>query len=775
MTVAAASEPAVDLRPAVLGAVAWLGAWLATSGDPRAWVAGAAAMLTAVGCAAVRRSRWWLAAAVVAGASLACGVARTTQLATGPVAQLAAEGAIAEVQIVLRGAPREFPAAATRPPAWVSDAVATEVDGRGAGWTTGVPVEIRASGDEVRQWRALPAGTGVRVIARLAPAEPGSGLAAEARARGAPQVVAEPGPLDTGVERVRAGLRAACAGLAPEARALVPALVVGDTSGIDPADAATFKTTGLTHLTAVSGANLILLLAFVRTLTVALGLRGGRVTAVLAITVLAFVALCLGEPSVVRAAAMGLVGLAALGVGGRGRQGLRHLGVAVWGLVLWDPWIARSVGFALSVAASAGLLWWAGRWTDVLARWTPRWLAEAVTVPLAAQLATQPIVTAISGQVSLVGLLANAVAAPLVGPATVCGFLAAGLAQLWLPAAAALAWCAGWCALGLCWIALFGAGLPGAATTWPTTWPAIAVLVLLCWGLALLVPHLLARSWLSLGVAVALLVALSRTPSPPGWPPSAWAVLSCDVGQGDATLIRAGPGAAVIVDAGPDPAALRRCLGQAGVSRVPLALLTHLHADHASGLPALGDRGVEEVVTSKVSTPASGEALVDALVAGGARHVTAEGGAAWTVGEAEVTVLATAPLDLLDGQAEGESSAENNASLVLRVSSGGLTVLLAGDLEDAGQARHVGLGSALDTDVLLVPHHGSARQDPAFLALSTPSVALVSVGAGNDYGHPTAKTLALVGSLTTAVLRTDERGSIAVARGPDGLLVTSQR
>lgn len=765
----------VDLRPVGLGAAAWLGSWLATAGEPRWWLAGAAIVAVGVVASALSRSRWWWAATLVLAVALGCGVLRVQQLSSGPVAELADARAVVQVDAVLRGTPRTFAAGPTRPQSWVSAATVTAVAGRGDAWATGVSVELWASGEEVSRWQRLAPGTLVRVTARLGQADPDSPAAAEARARGGPQVIAPPGPVDAAVERVRAGLRAACAGLSPDARALVPALVVGDTAALDPETTATFKTTGLTHLTAVSGANLVLLLAFVRMVLVAVGVRGRAVSLALAVTVFGFVALCLGEPSVVRAAAMGLVALAALGRGGTGRQGLRYLAVAAWALVLWDPWISRSFGFALSVTASAGLLWWAGRWADALSRWAPRWVAEAVSVPLAAQLATQPIVTAISGQVSLVGLLANALAAPLVGPATVCGFLAAGLSVVWPPGAAALAWLAGWCAQGLCWIARLCAALPGAATTWPTTWAAIVLVAVVCWLIGLAMPTLLGSRALAVAAAVALVVALLRTPTPPGWPPAEWSVLSCDVGQGDATLIRAGPAEAVLVDAGPDPVALERCLGQAGVTTVPLVVLTHLHADHVSGLPALRRFGVRQVVTSAIRTPAGGEAIVAGLVAAGPVRVTASTGMAWAVGAARVEVLSAASALTVAGEAEGESSAENDASLVLRASVEGLSVLLAGDLEDAGQAGRIGLGGAVDVDVLLVPHHGSSRQDPAFLELTTPQLALISVGAGNDYGHPTQKTLALVGGLTGTVLRTDQHGSIAVARSPDGLRVTTQR
>ena len=185
----------------------------------------------------------------------------------------------------------------------MSRAVVTRLSGRDGEWLAGTPVELSATGDDVQQWRRLAPGTTVRVAVRLGQAGPEDGLAALARARGRPVLLAPPGGVDAAVEAVRSGLRRASDGLDPDARALVPALVVGDTSLMSPDLTARFKTTGLTHLTAVSGANLVLLMVFVRAAVVRLGVRGRLLTGVLAGTVLGFVTLCLAEPSVVRAAA----------------------------------------------------------------------------------------------------------------------------------------------------------------------------------------------------------------------------------------------------------------------------------------------------------------------------------------------------------------------------------------------------------------------------------------------------------------------------------------
>lgn len=762
-----------DYRPLALGGCAWTAMWLASSGHPGLLTLGGVGA-GALAIASVWRRSWFLAGlALVASSCIGVGALQVWLHGSGPLRQAAESGASGSVSVVLSGESRSWAPTATRPALWVSSGRVVSFEARGSGWDGGGQVTILATGPAADDWAQVPLGTTVSARARLGAPEPGEAIAARVRVREPPTIVLGPGPLSSGVGTVRQGLRDASSPLSPNARALVPALVVGDVTEISAEINEQFKVTALTHIMAVSGSNLVLMLTALRAAAVLLGARGRVLTAVLALGVVGFVAVCLSEPSVVRAAAMGLVGMVALGHGGGPNQGRRTLAVAVWILVLLDPWLARSVGFALSVVASAGLLWWGKPWTDALAGWMPRWVAESVAVPLAAQIATEPIIVALSGRVSLSGVLANVVCAPLVGPATVLGLIAALLAVVWLPAAQLVARGAGVFAEAILRVAHMGSELPGAAVSWPPTPFAVGLVAIACVAAASLMPAVLRRRGVSLLVFAIWLTALTRVPTPPGWPPPEWAVVSCDVGQGDATVFNAGGGSAVIVDAGPDIRALETCLSGLRVKKVPVVFVTHLHADHVTGLPAVATRSPEAVVTSAVETPASGAALVEALQA---QRRVAEPGQAWTVGDVRVDVLAVPDPPPENAAGEGESSAENDASLLLRVSVRGMTVLLAGDAEDAGQQRHALLGDALAADVLLVPHHGSSRQSEAFLEKVAPRVALVSAGKGNDYGHPTEKTLGIMRDLGADVVRTDHSGSIAVRAADDGqLLVTTQR
>ncbi len=290
-------------------------------------------------------------------------------------------------------------------------------------------------------WLSVPLGSTVRVTGHLTPSTQGD-VAAVVSTSERPDIRAVPDPWWRASGRLRSALRASVAGLPPDRRALVPALVDGDETGLDPALADDFRTTGLTHLLAVSGTNLTLVVGFALVVARWVRVRGRWLYAVGLLGIAGFVLLARAEPSVLRAAAMGSVALLGMGANGADR-GTRALGVATLALLLVDPGLASAAGFALSVLATAGILLLAPRWRDALTRWLPRWLAEAVAVPAAAQLACTPLIAAISGQVSLVAVLANLLAAPAVGPATVLGLLGGVLTLVAPPLGRLTGWAAG--------------------------------------------------------------------------------------------------------------------------------------------------------------------------------------------------------------------------------------------------------------------------------------------------------------------------------------------
>ncbi|MGS2809626.1 ComEC/Rec2 family competence protein [Nocardia sp. MW-W600-9] len=415
---------------------------------------------------------------------------------------------------------------------------------------------------------------------------------------------------------VRADLAAAAArALPPAAAGLLPALVVGDTAALSDEVRDDFEIAGLQHLCVVSGANFTILLTALLALTRLLTAGPRTSAAAAAVTVVLFVVLARPDPSVLRAAAMGSVTVLAL-LTGRRKQALPALGAAVIGLLGVAPQLAVSAGFALSVLATAGLILLAPSWADWLrARGWWRTPAEIVAVSAGAFVVTLPLMVALSGRVSVVAIVANALVAPVVGVITVIGAAGALVACLWGDAAVVVLFCARPPLWWLLTVADRTAAVPGATVSVPSgvtgglAAAAIVVLVVaaLRWSKT---RRLLAV--VALGVAVVLVpVRLWQ----PGWPPTGWVLAMCDVGQGDGLALSVAPGAAIVIDTGPDPRPIRRCLDRLHITHVPLLILTHPHADHIDGLAgALRGRTVAALATAPGELhsaggehPASGE------------------------------------------------------------------------------------------------------------------------------------------------------------------------
>nr|WP_308124007.1 ComEC/Rec2 family competence protein [Mycolicibacterium xanthum] len=295
-------------------------------------------------------------------------------------------------------------------------------------------------------------------------------------ARGPPRA-GEPAPVQRAAQHVRASFAQVSRLVLPaEQAAVLPALVLGDTSTVPAHTTAEFRRAGLTHLTAVSGANVTIVCGAVM-LTAAL--VGPRAAVGLAAVALAgFVVVVQPSPSVLRAAAMGAIALLAV-LSHRRRQALPALAATVLGLMVVSPELAVDVGFALSVAATAALVLIAPVWSRRLRdRGWPRPLADAVSVALAAQLVTAPLVAGVSGSVSLVGVMANLLVAPVIPPITVIGTAAAALSALWPAGAGLLIRFTGPEVWWLLAVARHSAALPGASVPVPSGWAGVLTVAL---------------------------------------------------------------------------------------------------------------------------------------------------------------------------------------------------------------------------------------------------------------------------------------------------------
>ncbi|MEV7000643.1 ComEC/Rec2 family competence protein [Streptomyces sp. NPDC093982] len=741
----------------------------------------------------------------VAAAAVSAGL-HGADLRRGPVPELAREYATVTAEVEVTSDPR-----LTRPRVRGDHMAPTSVlinadvrrveDADGSAVVTRAPVLMivdagwgssgddegasQSSGARRSPWLNLLPSTRLRVTARLAPAlTDGDRVAAVLRVRdpAVPEVVGEPSGAQRLAGRLRAGLREATDTLPADARALLPGLVVGDTSRITPELDEAFKETDLAHTLAVSGSNLTIILALLigppglaqlaerRGLAPRLGISL-RTTALLggALT-LAFVVVCRPDPSVLRAAACGALALLALATGRR-RTLIPALATAVLLLVLYDPWLARSYGFLLSVLATGALLTLAPRWSAALRRrGVPPRPAEALAAAAAAQALCAPVVAVLSARVSLVAVPCNLLAEFAIAPATVLGFAALATAPLAMPVAKVLAWCAGWPTGWIADVARTGAALPGAGVDWPGSWTGAALLALAT-AVALLAGRRLLRHPWWCGVCGALLLLVVVQPPPltrvvTGWPPPGWRFAMCDVGQGDATVLAAGEGTGVVVDAGPDPTLVDRCLRTLGITRIPLVVLTHFHADHVAGLPGvLRGRAVGAIETTGHEEPVDQVEFVRREAAARRIPVTrAAAGEERRTGDLSWQVVWPPPAhpSLPAMAPEGP----NDASVTLLVRSAGLRLLLLGDLEPPAQRALLRspAGALLGgVDVLKVAHHGSAYQDPELIRRAAPRLALISCGEDNPYGHPAPSTLAALRTQGAVVLRTDEDGALAVA------------
>lgn len=727
----------------------------------------------------------WRAQAMAVSAVLAAALAVTgAEVAARACAVAPGLEARGEVEAVLRvvGRPQQVvaPGADGEPRLRVL-AVAERLPGSAGPTRTSAPVLVLGPSS----WSDLTPGQRVAASGRLRPVEPGDDVAALLIAHGAPSLIADAPIAQAAAARLRAGLLDATAHLPEHASALLPGIAVGDTSRLGPVMAEQVRHAALTHLVAVSGAHVSLVLAVVMALTLALA-RPVRIV-VCAATLGGLVLLVGPEPSVLRAAAMGLVVLLAFALG-RPAGALPALAAAVIALLLADPWASRSYGFALSVSATAGLVVLSGPWAARLSAVLPAPLAVALAVPAAAQIACAPILILLDPAVPVHGVLANAAVAPVVPIITILSLLATLLLP-WLPQTAA---CLLFVAQGGTWwitqVAATVTSWPVALLPWWEGWPgALALAAVEAAILVLAIRAAWRRAAVRvlgplLGLASALVLALAAHSGsrgwlvgalPQAWPPADWVIVQCDVGQGSALLARSGPqGATVMVDVGRDDGLAARCLHSAGVRRLDLLVLTHADADHTGGLTDV--LASLEVGQALISGFDDGERDDRVLAALGAHQVPTR--RAWVESEAGSGVLGSGsgaiewsvvwPTARSLELAAPQDGNDQSLSVLLEVA--GIVALVHGDIGAPAQSRL--LASLAESgaqpraiDIATMPHHGSPDQHPDLARVLAPTVALVSVGRDNDYGHPAESVVRSYQDQGVMVARTDECGPIAVS------------
>jgi len=596
--------------------------------------------------------------------------------------------------------------------------------------------------------------------------ERGIGATGYVRARSSPERLGQRNGWSDRVGRLRMSVRerfAAALGATPAA-GILAALAVGDQAAIGAEDWRLFAVTGVTHLMSISGLHVTLVSGLLAALAGWIWRR--------------FPGLCLRIPARRIAALGGIAGafgytvLAGYGVpaqrtcymvtavalalwSGRHVSSAGVLSLALIAVLLADPWAALAPGFWLSFIAVALIFYSAvpdrGERLHVLRQWVRvQW---AITVGLA------PAVLLWFGQVSIVGPLANAVAIPLVSAVITPLALIAAL----VPVESLLVFAAR-LTEGLLMFLEWCASLPLAA--WqgaaPQAWTLVSAGLGALW---LLAPH--GMPWRSIGVLLFLPAFAQAPPGPAAG--EAW-VTALDVGQGLAVLVRTREHA-LLYDAGPaygqDSDAGERVivpvLRAMGITRLDALIITHSDTDHLGGASSvLGNLDVDRFLSSLPERHAL-RALVplpERCVAGGR----------WSWDGVD--------FELLGPEAGAYGHARNNdLSCVLKLTAGGGTMLLTGDIEQAAEAallsRH---GRGLRSDVLLMPHHGSRTSSTMdFLSSVAPRHAIAAVGYRNRFGHPAQEVLRRYEDAGISVLRTDLDGAVRVDLGTSRYRVSTER
>jgi competence protein ComEC len=240
------------------------------------------------------------------------------------------------------------------------------------------------------------------------------------------------------------------------------------------------------------------------------------------------------------------------------------------------------------------------------------------------------------------------------------------------------------------------------------------------------------------------------------WPIANWELVSCDVGQGDATVLRSG-GEVAVIDVGKDPELIDNCLDRLGVRNIDLLVLTHFDFDHVGGLAgAKRGRSIEVALVSPYPDERpEARYMTDDLNAVALQVIAADAGLAGSIGQYNWSVISS-----LGEQAESA----NQGSLGMRFESSNLVIYTLADLDAEAQTRALG-SATLSTKftVVKVSHHGSADQFPEFYERINPDLALLSVGKGNSYGHPTKRILEILDSIDCKIFRTDQQGAVSIA------------
>ncbi|MDR1033843.1 MAG: ComEC/Rec2 family competence protein [Bifidobacteriaceae bacterium] len=584
----------------------------------------------------------------------------------------------------------------------------------------------------------------------------------------------------------------------------------------------------LSHLTAVSGTHLVILIAVIQAFLFALRLPN-FVIVVLQIVIISFFTMFVHSvDSIMRAAFMSIAGLLSIFFK-RPSNAISALSAGIIALILLDPFRAISYGFILSCLATFAIIVFSGKMAEKLERVLAESLGKIVAIPLVATIFSSPIIYLMNGQIQLLGVISNILVSPFVSGATIFGILST--VTSFIPSlSAVLGYIGAFFSNFIVVIANAVGEMPFAAPMWLPFLPLpigfmlmIAMFVIMYnfnriyrfmfkkvtgyeaseannlttkakrkfakfthkyKEMFALQPAIVIFAVVILILPITGITAYSVQNT--GSVPKTWMIGACKVGQGDANLIRTGANSAILVDTGPDLDLLTDCMDAFAIHNIDLLVLTHFHSDHVAGTRALLDKlPVKQALVSPVQ--ASSNEVKDNLTALDAKNIPyhiAEAGETATIQSGDFNVK----WEVLQSKTAGDvtkmsaaklDDAENNSSIALFIEAtdrfGGteqkLTEILLGDLESTGQSSLLGAikGNAkyANVDVLKVAHHGSKTQNKDLAKFLAPKVAIYDVGK-NTFGHPNPTTVELFESLGAVSLDTFS-SNVGVYAG-DGLV-----
>ena len=590
-------------------------------------------------------------------------------------------------------------------------------------------------------------------------------------------ILKEASLFDKAINEVRSNFLEITKSLSGDAHELLPGLILGDTRNQSLTLSQDMKNSGLTHLTAVSGGNIAILLLAIIWLGQKLKFTIKKQIILGMFTLIFFALLVRTEPSVVRASLMGAISLLGLFTGTR-RHGISALVTTICIALLVDPNLAVSWGFCLSVFATAGLLVFTRPFANKISEFVPRIpesLSVLIAVALSAQISTAGLIAGFSGQITLWSIPANLLASPVIPFVTILGYLSLLFSNFYTPLAYIFGHLAAIFANWIGYLAHYFASQESSIIHVPKgiigfLFISLIMAIAACFIFVIAKTRIEHKRTLAIFICLLFICFIFfKTKESKNWPITNWQFVMCDVGQGDGLVLRDSTGKVLVVDVGPNGQLMNDCLKKLGVKNIDVLMLTHFHADHVEGLELVKNRHkIHKVYLTWVEDPIYEVERTRQILNGiQTSHITS--GEVISLGEMKILCLWPAKTKMNLG------SIPNNSSLVNLVTIKNASFLLTGDIEPPAQDAIQKLWKIPQVDVVKIPHHGSKFQDVNFPKWTRARLALISVGQENSYGHPAKLTLDLYRDSGMQVLSTDEVGSIAINISADDSIQISTK